>query len=46
MMLFLIWYNASKPHTGLNRDSPLEFIVKQCGKATMESQMLWNYTNF
>ncbi|MBC7329272.1 transposase, partial [bacterium] len=44
MMLFLIWYNASKPHIGLNRDSPLEFIVKQYGKSPKESQMLWNYT--
>jgi transposase InsO family protein len=44
MMLFLLWYNASRPHTGLNRDSPLEFIVKQYGKSPMESQMLWNYT--
>jgi transposase InsO family protein/transposase-like protein len=46
MMLFLLWYNASRPHTGLNRDSPLEFIVKQYGKSPKESQMLWNYTNF
>jgi hypothetical protein len=44
MMLFLLWYNASRPHTGLNRDSPLEFIVKQYGKSPKESQMLWNYT--
>jgi len=44
MMLFLLWYNASRPHTGLNRDFPLEFILMQYGKSPMESQMLWNYT--
>jgi len=40
MMLFLLWYNASRPHTGLNRDSPLEFMFKQYRKSPMESQML------
>jgi hypothetical protein len=42
-MLLLIRHNASKPHTGYNRDSPLKFMAKLHLDSSKEPMMLCNY---
>ena len=39
---YLIWYNTKKPHTGLNKLSPVDYLIKNF--SFYKSKMLWNYT--
>lgn len=45
LMKYLIWYNTEKPHTSLQRLTPLQYFLNNYILDRQESDMLWTTTS-